>query len=127
MQSKALITTLTILLGLLCTSGAMAAQKKPLHTYIGHNFYRTKIMQTASKFGLALDGCAQRNALVSRKRYDIVSKPVFVPEKLHPIAGAWAETVWLSQCQKSYKLKIIVVAHKDGKMPEFVAKAADED
>ena len=126
MKSKGIIPILTILLALLCTSGAMAVQKNPLHSYIGHNFYRTKIMQTASKYGLTQDGCGQKNAHVSRKRYDIVSKPVFVPEKLHPIAGAWAETVWLTQCQKAYKLKIIVVANKDGKMPEFVAKAADD-
>ena len=126
MQSKAPRTILTILLGLLCTTPAMAVQENPLHSYISHDFYRKQIIRTASRYGLALDGCAQKNALVSRKRYDIVSKPVFTAGKLHPVAGAWAETVWLSQCQKSYKIKIVVVAQKNGKMPEFIAKAADE-
>lgn len=126
MQSKALITTLTILLALLCTSAPVAAQKTPLQRYIAHKFYSKKIIETASRYGLALDGCAQKNALVSRKRYDIVSQPSFVPKKLHPVAGAWTETVWLNQCQKSYKIKIVVVAQKDGTMPEFIAKAAKD-
>lgn len=126
MQSKGLTSTLTILLALLCTSTAVAAQKNPLHRYISYDFYSKKIMETASRYGLARDGCAQKNALASRARYDIVSPPVFIPEKLHPIAGAWTETVWLSQCRKSYKIKIVVLAQEDGKMPEFIAKPADE-
>lgn len=125
MQSKGLLGLLTILLALLCTSSTMAAQKNPLHRYISYDFYRKQIMKTASHYGLALDGCAQKNALVSRKRYDIISRPVFVPEKLHPIAGAWTETVWLNQCRKSYKIKIVVLAQKDGKMPKFIAKSGD--
>ena len=103
----------------------MAAQKNALHRYISYDFYRKQIMKTASHYGLALDGCAQKNALVSRKRYDIISPPVFVPEKLHPVAGAWTETVWLNQCRKSYEIKIVVLAQKDGKMPKFIAKSGN--
>ena len=125
MKSKGIIAALTILLALLCTSGSVAAQKTRLQNYITYKFYVEKIRDTASRYGLSQNACAQKNVLASRNRYDIISQPVFVQGKLHPIAGAWYETVHLTQCRQAYKLHITVIAKKDGSMPDFIAKPAE--
>lgn len=113
---------LAILLGFFCTTPLTAAQKTPLQKYISYSFYKQKILNTASAYALTLDECAKRNAIVSRERYDLISPPVFREDKFHPVAGAWYETVTITQCLKTHKLLITVIADEDGKMPQFVVK-----